>query len=681
MTSPLLDANSKHTISASTLPSLKGRAGSISPFHSRSVSLARNKIQLANPTQNLTVEYVDELKTENATLRMKLHEIQSQQLENGVKPKSTESSSPNAKLLGNTLAKANTQLFKLETQIKQKDEKILQLGFEKKFIDNLRKEQTKTIETLMQDKNFLLKTAQDLKSELDTLKKTTLNAIMTENRNLKDALFQCDKQSKYDRELIYRQVQAIKILDEKNIEMARNKNLTLNPLYDPLKRSDLYGQAMNTEDGPTHEIDIIKTLNLAFSTDKVLEILLNEKNQELDTGRKSETLSKEDNSLNKKYRDLRDAFIRTRFEFERVDGKLKDEINYLTQTLNDLEEKYHDKCRELEMLSNVLQKGLHLTHSDKKFNEETFNKSLSFHEDVKEILQIASLPKKQEPVQEPVFVQVVSEKKQDKVIRIGQFNSENIFDDTEELKKINVKRVRSIEVWADKKAIIGIEVRYDTLNGTIFKGPRHLSQVSKEKYAQEPWKLDANDSLSRIRGSIAESFGILWIEFITRNGVTKQFGNPEIGTVSFDHQFEHDETPIIVTGSFSIRQRGDKPAKQNISGLGFLALKHDQSLTSFIKENIEEQTLKSSASENAADQDEVNKSHVTSQKVKLKRAASKEKIDVSPVDSSRMNKRASLSNNKSVSDLNKPSKSNITGPDQSKQGRSSVPKFETSKRK
>ncbi len=48
-------------------------------------------------------------------------------------------------------------MFKLETQLKQRDEKILQLGFEKKFLDNLRKEQTKTIETLLQDKNFLLK--------------------------------------------------------------------------------------------------------------------------------------------------------------------------------------------------------------------------------------------------------------------------------------------------------------------------------------------------------------------------------------------------------------------------------------------------------------------------------------------------------------------------------------------
>jgi len=103
---------------------------------------------------------------------------------------------------------------------------------------------------------------------------------MNENRNLKDALFTCDKQSKYDRELIYRQVQAIKILDDKNIEMARTKNLTLNPLYDPSKRADLYGQTLNTEEGPQHEIDIIKTLNLAFSTDKVLEALLTEKNQE-----------------------------------------------------------------------------------------------------------------------------------------------------------------------------------------------------------------------------------------------------------------------------------------------------------------------------------------------------------------------------------------------------------------
>jgi len=183
---------------------------------------------------------------------------------------------------------------------------------------------------------------------------------------------------------------------------------------------------------------------------------------------------------------------------------------------------------------------------------------------------------------------------------VGQFNPEYIFDDTEELKKINVKRIRSIGIWADNKAILGLEVRYDTLNGTIFKGPRHLSEVFKEKYAQTPWKLDADDIISRIRGSSTENFGIIWLEFTTKNGVIKVFGNSEVGNVSFDHQFQENETPIIVTGSFSVRPRkmillsfyqkiylgGDKPVKQNLSGLGFLSLKTNQSLLSFLNDNL-----------------------------------------------------------------------------------------------
>ncbi len=49
------------------------------------------------------------------------------------------------------------------------------------------------------------------------------------------------------------------------------------------------------------------------------------------------------------------------------------------------------------MLSNVLQKGLYF-NQEKKIGDSTINKSLSFHEDVKEILQIAASPVKEEKV-------------------------------------------------------------------------------------------------------------------------------------------------------------------------------------------------------------------------------------------------------------------------------------------
>jgi len=50
------------------------------------------------------------------------------------------------------------------------------------------------------------------------------------------------------------------------------------------------------------------------------------------------------------------------------------------------------------MLSNVLQKGLHFNQDKKMMGDSIINKSSSFHEDVKEILQIAASPAKEEKV-------------------------------------------------------------------------------------------------------------------------------------------------------------------------------------------------------------------------------------------------------------------------------------------
>lgn len=56
-----------------------------------------------------------------------------------------------------TVVRANNRIFKLEATIKQKDEKIQQLSYEKKALETGRKDQFKTIDNLINDKNYLLK--------------------------------------------------------------------------------------------------------------------------------------------------------------------------------------------------------------------------------------------------------------------------------------------------------------------------------------------------------------------------------------------------------------------------------------------------------------------------------------------------------------------------------------------
>lgn len=112
----------------------------------------------------------------------------------------------------------------------------------------------------------------------------------------------------------------------------------------------------------------------------------------------------------------------------------------------------------------------------------------------------------------------------------------------------------SISLWVDNKSILGVQVNFETKDGKIYEGPKHMGDVTKEKYAQEPWKLAAGDSLTRIRGAVAITHGIIWLEFTTKKGVIKKFGNSEIGKESFDQHFAENEIPLIVVGSFSARE-------------------------------------------------------------------------------------------------------------------------------
>jgi len=51
----------------------------------------------------------------------------------------------------------NFRLFKSEQVVKVRDERIRELEYQKTYLETTKKEQAKTIESLLKDKNFLLK--------------------------------------------------------------------------------------------------------------------------------------------------------------------------------------------------------------------------------------------------------------------------------------------------------------------------------------------------------------------------------------------------------------------------------------------------------------------------------------------------------------------------------------------
>lgn len=117
---------------------------------------------------------------------------------------------------------------------------------------------------------------------MTNIKKTTLGNLVSENKAQKERLAAYEKRMKSDRDLIARQLQTIKLLDEKNTDISRVKCLTLNPLYDSVKRKEIYRNKNLADAGTKSELENIKTLNLAFSSDEVLEKLLEEQDQELE---------------------------------------------------------------------------------------------------------------------------------------------------------------------------------------------------------------------------------------------------------------------------------------------------------------------------------------------------------------------------------------------------------------
>jgi len=52
----------------------------------------------------------------------------------------------------------------------------------------------------------------------------------------------------------------------------------------------------------------------------------------------------------KKYKELREIYIRTRFEFERVDSKLKEELLRTGNILNQVEEQFKQKSKVIFFL-------------------------------------------------------------------------------------------------------------------------------------------------------------------------------------------------------------------------------------------------------------------------------------------------------------------------------------------
>jgi len=103
---------------------------------------------------------------------------------------------------------------------------------------------------------------------------------MQELKTVKGQLLAYEKKMKHDRDLSHRQLQAIKMLDEKLVTMAKGKEYTLNALYDPAKRNSIYYQNNKGDYHENYEMETVNTLNLAFSSDQVLADLLDERAQE-----------------------------------------------------------------------------------------------------------------------------------------------------------------------------------------------------------------------------------------------------------------------------------------------------------------------------------------------------------------------------------------------------------------
>ena len=213
-----------------------------------------------------------------------------------------------------------------------------------------------------------------------SLKKGALHGLADEKKALKEQLAQYEKKMNADKNLILKQLQTIKLLDEKLSEISRNRHQTLNPLYDSSKRNDLYRNKQLADIGQKSELETISALNLAFSTDEVLEKLLEEQDKELEEEERKKNKDNKDTKDTKdakgnkdgkdkkgkdgkeeepqpeeppkeikivnweqEYKKLRGVYIETRFEFEHIDTKLKEEINSLSKKVNELEQKLREK--------------------------------------------------------------------------------------------------------------------------------------------------------------------------------------------------------------------------------------------------------------------------------------------------------------------------------------------------
>jgi len=247
------------------------------------------------------------------------------------------------------------------------------------------------------------------------MKKNTVHGLVDEIKALKEQLVFYEKKMKSDKDLIHKQLRTIRLLDEKNTELAKTRHITLNPLYDAAKRKDIYRQKTSDELQEKPSLEDLKELNLAFSTDVVLERVLEEQDRELEEeeirkriarGEKIDyTPQERKENWEQEYKKMRSTYVETRFEFEHIDGKLKQEISTLVKKLNDLEERHREKTKENERLHQALtqpqsmerpsrtfghkKKGLRGSVSNvvHEYDAQTGNQT-SFQDDVKDLLTL-----------------------------------------------------------------------------------------------------------------------------------------------------------------------------------------------------------------------------------------------------------------------------------------------------
>ena len=138
-------------------------------------------------------------------------------------------------------------------------------------------------------------------------------------------------------------------------------------------------------------------------------------------------------------------------------------------------------------------------------------------------------------------------------INLGNTDTQNLesFDDLREsINQTKIKKIHSIQIWVDRKAILGIQASYKTDVGYIHTCTAHISPVLKEKYQKEKWVVDDDDNIIRIKGVYDSDIGIMSLEFWTQKGISKKYGQQDVKGKDFSYEFRSGERPTYIFGSF-----------------------------------------------------------------------------------------------------------------------------------